>query len=298
MSSTALTIPYPLQYQPAECLHWLDRGYDEVLYHVHPQGVIRAIAIGGKPYILDLQAGTEAWELHISPTPDPTEQEQITAYVTDWLGLQDKLQPFYEHLATHPPLKPLLDFRGLPLVGIPDLFEALCWSILGQQINLRFAYQLKRRLVEHYGTAIQYRDRTCWLFPTPEQILSADPEALRDMKISRSKINYLQIIAAAMHKGTLSKAGLLALPAFAERQKALIAHKGIGVWTANYVLMKCLRDPGAIPWGDAGLHNALINLGIMKDKNDSGAAKALFAGFTGWESLLVVYLWRSLTAKK
>lgn len=43
------------------------------------------------------------------------------------------------------------EFYGLRNIGIPDLFEAIVWGILGQQINLAYAYTLKRRLVETFG---------------------------------------------------------------------------------------------------------------------------------------------------
>ena len=44
-------------------------------------------------------------------------------------------------------LKPLVKkYSGLRLIGIPDLFEAIAWAIIGQQINLTFAYTLKSDL--------------------------------------------------------------------------------------------------------------------------------------------------------
>lgn len=39
-------------------------------------------------------------------------------------------------------------YKGVRFIGIPDIFEAICWAIIGQHINLKFAYTLKRRLVE------------------------------------------------------------------------------------------------------------------------------------------------------
>ena len=298
MTAQAFQIPFPPQYRPDECLHWLDRGYDEVLYELSPGGILRAVELAGKAFVLDLRVASGHWELYSSPEPGPEHYKAILHYLQDWLDLGTDPAAFYALLEQSPRLHYLLAHKGLPLVGIPDLFEALCWSILGQQINLRFAYQLKRRLVEHLGTPVAHEGKTLWLFPRPKQVLEADPEDLRAMKISHSKIAYLQVIAAAMQDGSLSKAQLAALPTFAERQKMLIAHKGIGIWTANYVLMKCLRAQEAIPWGDAGLNQALIREGIMQDRNDLAAAKALFADFKGWESYLVLYLWRSLPEKK
>jgi 3-methyladenine DNA glycosylase/8-oxoguanine DNA glycosylase len=79
-----------------------------------------------------------------------------------------------------------------------------------------------------------------------------------------------------------------------EQVKLLTAIRGIGVWTANYALMKTLKQLQAIPYGDVGLLNALLNHGLIKDKKDTAGIEQLFRRFKGWESYLVFYLWRSL----
>lgn len=61
-------------------------------------------------------------------------------------------------------------------MGIPDLFEAIAWGILGQQINLTYAYTLKRRLVEKFGTSVEYEGKRFWLFPTPDVIANLTVE--------------------------------------------------------------------------------------------------------------------------
>ena len=69
-------------------------------------------------------------------------------------------------------------FYGLRNIGIPDLFEALCWGILGQQINLTYAYTLKRRFVETFGSSIEWEDQSYWIFPKPEDIAKLTVEDL------------------------------------------------------------------------------------------------------------------------
>jgi DNA-3-methyladenine glycosylase II len=76
--------------------------------------------------------------------------------VSGWFDLERNMDPFYSLLRHDVRLFYMADaFAGLRIVGIPNLFEALCWSITGQQINLTFAYKLKRRLVETYGTHLE-----------------------------------------------------------------------------------------------------------------------------------------------
>ena len=54
---------------------------------------------------------------------------------------------------------PIEQYYGLRTLGIPDLFEALSWGIIGQQINLTYAYTLKRRLVEQFGSYVEWDGR-------------------------------------------------------------------------------------------------------------------------------------------
>ena len=183
------------------------------------------------------------------------------------------------------------------LPAINSLFEALCWSIIGQQINLAFAYKLKRRLVEHYGTSLTADGLTCFMFPAPAVLARATEEVLREKQFSRQKAAYLIALAQAFDQGSISREQLEALPSFTLQQQALLQLKGVGIWTANYALMKSLRAPNSIPHGDAGLLQALVAHGIMKDRKDLPAAERLYRKFKGWESYLVFYLWRSLAVR-
>ena len=226
---------------------------------------------------------------------NPQLLERVKGFVNDWFDLGPDLQPFYDLLAMDSALAYMpAAFNGLRLIGIPDLFEALCWAVTGQQINLTFAHKLKRRLVEAYGDYVLWQGERYYTFPDAAVIATLLPDDLRPMQFSASKANYLINIARAFADGSLDKGKLLQLSTFAERQQCLTAIKGIGTWTANYVLMKSLKDPSSIPYGDAGLNNTLIRHGLMQSKTDLLGLNTIFQKFTGWEAYLVIYLWRSL----
>ncbi|MFO7176761.1 DNA-3-methyladenine glycosylase, partial [Enterococcus faecium] len=83
-------------------------------------------------------------------------------------------------------LAPLIEaHRGLRMIGFPDLFEALVWAIIGQQITLSFAYTIKRRFVERYGDQRVVEESTYWMFPRAERIALLEPEELRELQFSR-----------------------------------------------------------------------------------------------------------------
>lgn len=284
------------QISPKELLWFLSRGFDDPVYRVSNDSVFRAFKIGDEKLLVKIMPGV--WLVKIEWLYGERAEAGVAvvkAFITEWFDLDADIAPFYALLQLNNQLHYMAaDFSGLKLVGMPDLFEALVWAIIGQQINLTFAYKLKCRLVEKYGDFIDHEGTRYYTFPSPEAITTADTEELRAMQLSGSKINYLKNAAAAFTEGKINKAILKALPDAASRRNLLTAQKGIGVWTANYVLMKCLRDQTAIPFGDAGLLNALLNHGIIANKTDLAQMHQLFEQFRGWEAYLVFYLWRSL----
>lgn len=282
-----------------ECLWFLDRGFDECLHQVTGNAVRKAILIGDEPVLFELAGDQHGLSLEIlSGKKDQYTQQATTVYVHQWIDLDSDMLSFYKILKSIPSLAYMPEaYHGLRLIGIPDLFESLCWSIMGQQINLPFAYKMKRRLVEYFGRKIVFEGRDYWLFPKPEILMKADPALLREMQFSRQKIDYIISTAKAFQSGDISREILEGIPDFDSRVEKVSALRGIGRWTANYVLMKSIRDPRSMPWGDAGLLNALIRHNIIIDKKDEAGINALFRHFKNNESNLVFYLWRSLAAK-
>ena len=75
-------------------------------------------------------------------------------------------------------------------------------------------------------------------------------------------------------------------------EKLLVRIRGIGPWTANYVLMRCLRFPTAFPIDDVGLHNVIKLLTGSETKPTK--IKEYATTWTNWESYATFYLWRTL----
>lgn len=245
-----------------------------------------------------LQADEHHLQLHITNNGDNASREQLIQYITDWFDLDRDITPFYHLLRRNKTLSYMAhDYSGFRLIGIHDLYEALCWSIIGQQINLTFAYTLKRRLVEHYGQSLMVNDQRLYVFPRPEVMQGVTVAELRAMQFSERKAEYLILISQLFANGSISKQHLLQCGSYEEQVALLTAIRGIGIWTANYALMKNLKQLQAIPYGDVGLLNALLNHQLIKDKKDTAGIDKLFRAFKGWESYLVFYLWRSLASK-
>ncbi len=183
---------------------------------------------------------------------------------------------------------------GLRLIGIPDLFEALVWAIIGQQINLSFAYTLKKRFVEQFGEYIYFEGQSYWLFPTPERIAVIEVDNLINLQFTRRKSEYIIDIAKMIASGQLTKDLLCQQEDYEAMKKRLMDIRGIGAWTADYVLMKCLQQPTAFPIADVGLHNALKTQLGLERKPTIEELKNYTEHWQGWQAYATFYLWRSL----
>jgi DNA-3-methyladenine glycosylase II len=75
----------------------------------------------------------------------------------------------------------------------------------------------------------------------------------------------------------------------------LLSLKGIGNWTANYVLMKTFHHPNAFPLEDVGLQQAIKRNLNMTEKPGLQMIKDIFSKYEGWEAYATLYLWRSLS---
>jgi len=296
MNSVLLSKPDLFSFK--ECLWFLDRNYDECLHHIdrNNNGISKAILLNDAEYVFSVSDSDKDLLVNIEHGKTGKKNiDMLSAYVREWFDMDRDLKLFYELLRQHKKLRYMAtDFAGLRLMGIADLYETLCWCIIGQQINLSFAYKLKRRLVETYGMQIKTKESSYFIFPTPETLAQVSEEALRGLQFSRQKADYIIYISKVFSEGNMSKKKLLTLKTTEERKATLISLKGIGVWTANYALMKTLRDPDCIPYGDIGLLNALSGHGLIKDRKDTRSIEKLFGKFEGWKSYLVFYLWRSL----
>jgi len=299
-SNSVILVPVPALFSFQECIWFLNRNYDDCLHVIEGDVIFKAIEIEGIAILFSVKESGNFLEVEIiTGEAGRKERDYLTAYVREWFDMERNVQPFYDLLIKDQRLAYMADeYKGLRLIGISNLFEAICWCIIGQQINLSFAYKVKRRLVEQYGSQIAYQGNSYYIFPTADVLASASVEDLKAMQFSEKKAVYTIGIARAFLEGRLDKEKIASLPNLAARKKALTDHKGIGVWTANYALMKSLKEPECIPHGDIGLLNALSYHNIINDRKEQQKIDALFSTFGGWQSYLVFYLWRSLAVKQ
>ncbi len=286
-------ISTPADFSFAECLVHLSRSSQENLHRIKDNKVSKLLKLNGKLMLFQLTAVPGALRIEFPlGMASVSETEQVVAYIEDWFDLRTDLKGFYVLAKADAVLNPVVQQHyGLRMIGVPDLFEALVWAVMGQQINLTFAYTLKKRFVESYGESLVYEDKTYWTFPHPKKIAILPVADLRALQLTGRKAEYISGIATIMAKGELTKENLFQSP---DAENRLLEIRGIGAWSANYVMMKCLHDLSAFPLADVGLHNALKARLSMDRKPTLSEIAELSANWRGWEAYATFYLWRSL----
>ncbi|MCZ6819934.1 MAG: DNA-3-methyladenine glycosylase [Calditrichaeota bacterium] len=287
----------PEQFDFGQCLVFLNRSKQERTHWVVGRSVRRLLKLAGGFLLLDVSNPAERVVQieYLNRKPTQTERTGAETFVCEWFDLDRDLTPFHAMAQRDKLLATLVHHHhGLRLLKIHDLFQALCWAVLGQQINVAFAYTLYRRFIEAFGESYVWNGQTYWLFPTAKTVAELSANSLRALQLTGRKSEYIIGIAKALASGEISKASLLADEDYAHARRALLRIRGVGPWTASYVLMRCLGDPGAFPIEDIGLHNAIrLQLG-RETKPALEEIRSMAESWTNWQAYAAFYLYRSL----
>jgi DNA-3-methyladenine glycosylase II len=288
-------LPVPKEFDYVTNWQFLERSPKELLHRLENGAVVKLLSIKDEKVLFQVKPGDQKLIVEfLNGEPTAQAKDFVKNYIVEWFDLETDLKPFYEMASADKLLKHLIQkYYGYRIIGQPDLFESIVWAVLGQQINLQFAYSLKQRFVEQFGERLFWKEQSYFLFPRPELVAQLKDEVLLPLQFSRQKSKYTITIGEAFADGTISKEKLKGLP-LAEAKEQLMRIKGIGNWTANYALMKTFRYPDAFPLEDAGVHNAIKNLKKMDRKPTLDEVRKIFKKYKGWEAYATLYLWKSL----
>ena len=162
-------------------------------------------------------------------------------------------------------------------------FQALVRSVIFQQIST------------HAGRAIQ--GRLFGLFdgsaPEPDAVLQTTPEELRAVGLSQAKEKTIRNLALHAADGTLPDRASMEKLTDEEIIKTLTMHRGIGIWTAQMLLIFNLGRPDVWPVTDLGIRRGykiaygLDELPMPSELRDIGDRWKPFRSIASW------YLWRA-----
>jgi DNA-3-methyladenine glycosylase II len=265
----------------------------------------RLLLVSGRPLLLTVeQEGTPARAvLRVSLAGEGARAGEARAaaerVLCRALGAGLDIRPFYRKFRDDTLLgPPIKAFRGLRIAGWASLWEALVTTVLTQQVNLTFAYDIRRELALAFGRRGRGEGETYYAFPTPERLAREPVGRLLGFRLSRAKAETISRLAHAFCQGGLSDEALRGLPD-EEAVERLTAVKGIGRWTAETVLLRGLGRPDAFPGGDLGVVKYLAQ-GLLNHRTRASEAdmRQFAEAWRPYRGLALVYAYAELARRR
>ena len=225
-------------------------------------------------------------------------KNQVTAALERLLGIRIDLRKFYRLSKKDSWLKPLANqFQGMKPPRLLTPFEALVNAIACQQLTLTMGIRLLNRLTEAYGLALKTEDGTVRAFPRPQDLARADLEDLRQMSFSYQKARYITSISRLIVGGELDLDEIATLDD-EEAVARLCELKGVGRWTAEYVLLRGLGRTHIFPADDVGARNNLQKWLGLSGKMTYANTRAALSRWDGFGGLIYFHLLLKSLAEK
>jgi len=222
------------------------------------------------------------------------DEHEVRQLVSHLFSLETDLLAFYEHSAHDPRLQQLVTrLSGARMLRDADLFSSVISSVISQQINLKFAAELKRRLWCLTGERVLIDGEEFYADPTPGAIAQLSYDQLRQMQYSQRKAEYVIDFARSIESGQIDL-GFLANLDDEEFILHLSRARGLGRWTAECVLLFGLGRPDLLPANDVGLQKAVSSVWGIDCRITEKELREKSSAWKPWSSWYTYYLWLSL----
>ena len=259
-------------------------------------GVLRRVlSLSDKPALVAVRSvgSVEQPKLAVEVSGDgltSADTDEALGVVRRMLATDADISAFYAMALDDPHLAPMIkNMYGLRPTCSPTAYEALVLAILGQQISTHVARMLRNLIIETYGDRITIDGETLHSFPRPETLADAGPDGLRAIKFSMRKAEYITGISQQIVSGELSLEAMRDLPD-SDIVSGLLALRGVGAWTAHWMLIRAFGRPDGFPHGDLALQRMmgiLVGDGSPMPPED---ALAYSERWSPWRSWVTAYM--------
>ena len=160
---------------------------------------------------------------------------------------------------------------------IPDLFTALIRNIISQQISSKAAATVWSRFQAYFNEI------------TPQEIASASVNEIQQLGVSMRKAGYIHNTGETVAAGALNLEALYGMPDD-EVVTSLISLQGIGVWTAEMLLILSMQRPNVVSFGDLAIRRGIMNLYNLENLSRAQFME-LRQNYSPYGSVASIYLW-------
>jgi DNA-3-methyladenine glycosylase II len=257
---------------------------------------VRVIVVDNNPVQLTVTQETAGIEpqlnvvLHSRAEIDERTKHEVGLLVDKMLGVTINLEPFYTLANSSDSLKPLVEqLMGVKPPRFASIFEGLINSIACQQVTLDLGIVLLNRLSEKFGLNLVDHGIVQHAFPEPADVADASDDALRELGFSRQKARAMRELAANIADNKLDLTNLEGMTD-EEAVAYLSTIRGIGRWSAEYVLLRGLGRLDIFPGDDIGAQNNLQRLFLLDDKPNYQEIKHLTSRWGPYEGVVYFHL--------
>jgi DNA-3-methyladenine glycosylase II len=181
----------------------------------------------------------------------------VTTGLERLLGLRIDMTVFTQFASHHRRLSSLAKgFRGMKPPRFATVFESAINAIACQQMTLTLGIHLLNRLTVAYGAPVGKRDEAVHAFPRPMDLAGLIPANLRKFGFSLQKSRAIIELARSIADGHLD---LESFASFSDDEAVvrLCELRGLGRWSAEYVLLRGLGRTHVFPGDDVGARKNL-----------------------------------------
>ncbi|NMG45585.1 3-methyladenine DNA glycosylase 2 [Aromatoleum toluvorans] len=288
---TTVSIPLPAGFRPADILAFHRRDAEEVAERVTDDSLRKGMLWDGTPACLSVRFDTEVATAEIALDAEAGRDldARFEPMVRRMLGLEQAVEAFEERFRGDPAIGRMIAVRAglrVPLTATP--FEALTWAVTGQQISLKAAVSLRRRLIIAAGVR-HASGLLC--YPDAARLALLAEEDLRAAGFSSAKARTLRALARLVADGDLPLDAWAAAAPVEQIRTSLLAVRGVGPWTVDYVLLRGFGWLDGSLHGDVAVRRGLQALLGTEGRVGEAEAKAWLARYAPWRALVAAHLW-------
>ena len=287
-------IALPADYQVVDFLNFHQRDSQQLAERVSADSLEKGFMWGNSPACLTIRFTAEHAhaELHIDTsnlsTTDPL--DNWPAWLEYFLGVKQPSAAFFQQHQYHPELGALLGKQpGLRVAQTSSPFEAISWAIIGQQISVAAALNIRRRFIELTG--VQHLSGI-WCYPNAQRVADVSLEQLRSVGLSLNKARAIAQISELLSTQALKFPNQVNASNIEQLRSKLLAIPGIGPWTVNYTLMRGFAWLDGSLHGDAAVRRYLQVL-LNKQQLSAKQTEQWLEQFSPWRALVAAHLWQS-----
>ena len=267
---------------------------------------IRTYSQGIFRQVLDIQGTAVLVKVFSKGTPDAPElyfnlqpenalsgsgKTEVSNLISSMFNINEDLAPFYQAMENDSVMASLISqLHGVKSPTTPTVFEALVDSVIEQQISLKAARSIEKRLIRAVGSRLTLEDMVYYGYPTSHSLAETTDPIFRSCGLTRRKGEYVRDISRRILSGAFDPESLRKYTDTETIISELMKIRGIGRWTAELTILRGLHRQDAFPADDIGVRRFIAQFYLNNKKISSAEARLFAEPWGAWKGFAAYYL--------